>query len=96
MSVAENKFVTHFLLHFFPNSIFLVKAKSGKTGVAGLPDFSWSKIPKRGKIHQIITKYTIWPQNISNGRKIDQMVIKYTKNFHSKTLQNLPKLGFLV
>jgi hypothetical protein len=24
------------------------------------------------------------------------MVIKYTKIFHSKTLQNLPKLGFLV
>jgi hypothetical protein len=24
------------------------------------------------------------------------MVIKYTNNFHSKTIQNLPKLGFLV
>jgi hypothetical protein len=24
----------------------------------GLPDFSWSKIPKRGKIYQITTKYT--------------------------------------
>jgi hypothetical protein len=50
----------------------------------GLPDFSWSKIPKRGKIYQITTKY------------IDQMVIKYTKIFHCKTPQNLPKLGFLV
>jgi hypothetical protein len=27
--------------------------------------------------------------------KIDQMAIKYTKIFHCKTLQNLPKLGFL-
>jgi hypothetical protein len=35
-------------------------------------------------------------QSVSNGRKIDQMVIKYTKIAHSKTLQNLPKLGFLV
>jgi hypothetical protein len=25
---------------------------------AGLSDFSWYKIPKRGKIHQITTKYT--------------------------------------
>jgi hypothetical protein len=62
----------------------------------GLPDFSWSKIPKQGKKYQITTKYTKWPLDISNGRKIDQMVIKYTKIFHSKTLQNLPKLGFLV
>jgi hypothetical protein len=29
--------------------------------VAGLPDFSWSKIPKRGKIYQITTKYTKLP-----------------------------------
>jgi hypothetical protein len=61
-----------------------------------LPDLSWSKIPKRGKIYQITTKYTKWPQNITNGSKMDQMVIKYTKIFRSKTLQNLPKLGFLV
>jgi hypothetical protein len=27
----------------------------------GLPDFSWFKIPKRGKIIQITTKYTKWP-----------------------------------
>jgi hypothetical protein len=27
----------------------------------GLPDFSWSKIPKRRKIYQITTKYTKWP-----------------------------------
>jgi hypothetical protein len=42
------------------------------------------------------TEYTKWPYNISNGRKIGQMVRKYTKIFHCNTLQNLPKLGFLV
>jgi hypothetical protein len=63
---------------------------------ARLPDLSWSKIPKRGKIHQIAIKYTKWPLNISNGRKKDQMLIKYSKIFLSKTLQNLPKLVFLV
>jgi hypothetical protein len=31
------------------------------TCVAGLLDFSWSKVPKRGKIYQITTKYTEWP-----------------------------------
>jgi hypothetical protein len=30
------------------------------------------------------------------GRKIYQMAIKYTKIFHSKTVQNLPKIEFLV
>jgi hypothetical protein len=27
---------------------------------AVLPDFSWSKIPKRGKIYQITAKYAKW------------------------------------
>jgi hypothetical protein len=36
----------------------------------GLPDFCWSKVPKRGKIYQITTKYTKLPQNIPNGHKI--------------------------
>jgi hypothetical protein len=62
----------------------------------GLPDFSWYNIPKRGKIYQIATKYTKWPQNISNGRKIYQIHIKYTKIYYCKTHQNLPKLGFWV
>jgi hypothetical protein len=31
-----------------------------------------------------------------NGRKIDQVVKKCTSIFHCKTLQNLPKLIFLV
>jgi hypothetical protein len=65
---------------------------------SGLPDFSWYKIPKRGGNMPNDHKICIpkWPQNISNGRKIDQMVIKYTKIFHCKTLLNFPKLGFSV
>jgi hypothetical protein len=35
----------------------------------GLPDFSWYKIPKRGK-------YTKLPQNIPNVHKIYQMAVK--------------------
>jgi hypothetical protein len=31
-----------------------------------------------------------------NGRKIDQMCIKYTDIFHCKNLQKLLKFGFLV
>jgi hypothetical protein len=57
-----------------------------------------------GPKYQSGEKYTKLPQNIPNGHKIfpmavkyvDQMVIKYTKIFRSKTFQNLPKLGFLV
>jgi hypothetical protein len=41
------------------------------------------------------TKYTKWPKIFYNGRKIDQMIIKYTKIFHCKTFQNLPKFDFL-
>jgi hypothetical protein len=55
-----------------------------------------------GPKYQNGEKYTKLPYNLpngqknSNGRKIDQMVIKNTKIFHSKALQNLPKLGLLV
>jgi hypothetical protein len=45
--------------------------------------------------YQITINYTKWPQNIPNGCKIDPMAIKYTNIFYCKTLQNLPKLGFL-
>jgi hypothetical protein len=75
----------------------------------GLPDFFRHNIPKRGKIHQITTtlpnchkmyqmteKYSKWPNNIPNDHTIFQMTIQYTSIFHSKALQNLPKLGFLV
>jgi hypothetical protein len=37
-------------------------------------------------------KYNNRTQNISNGRKIDQMSIKYTNILHFKTLQNVPKI----
>jgi hypothetical protein len=58
---------------------------SGFRSRAGLPDFSWSNIPKP-------EKYTKWPQNMyykwpldrPNCRKIDQMAIKYTSIFHRK------------
>jgi hypothetical protein len=33
---------------------------------------------------------------LPNDHKIYQIVIKYTNTFHSKALQNLPQLGFLV
>jgi hypothetical protein len=51
---------------------------------------------KKGKIFEMTTKYTKKPQNIPNASKIDQMDIKYINIFHSKSLQNLPKLVFLV
>jgi hypothetical protein len=40
-------------------------------------------------------KYIKLPQNVPNGFKIYK-TIKYTNIFHYKTLQNLPKIGFLV
>jgi hypothetical protein len=64
---------------------------------AGLPDFSWHNVPKPGRIYVITSK-------IKNSNKICQMYIvcifqmdiEYTNLFHSKTLQNLPKMGFWV
>jgi hypothetical protein len=57
-------------------------------------------------------KYTKWPQTIPNGHiciisnghtyiipighKLYQTAVKYANIFHSKALQNVPKLGFLV
>jgi hypothetical protein len=46
-------------------------------------------IPIDHKLYQTAINYTKWP-------KIFQMVIKYKNIFHSKALQILPKLGFLV
>jgi hypothetical protein len=53
-------------------------------------------IPNGHKIYQMATKYTKWPQNRTNGRKIEQIAKTYTYIFHCKSLQNLPKVGFLV
>jgi hypothetical protein len=62
-----------------------------------LPDFSWSKHTKTGKVCKMGTIYIYQTANIiSNGHKLFQTVVKYTIIFHSKTLQNIPKLGFLV
>jgi hypothetical protein len=50
----------------------------------------------------MVRKYTKRLENIPKGKKIyqmakmDQMALKYTNILHYKTLQNLPKLGFLV
>jgi hypothetical protein len=38
-------------------------------GTSGLPDFPWSKIPKR-------EKFTKLPQNIPNGNKIFPIAVK--------------------
>jgi hypothetical protein len=66
------------MFYLLPMSTFWQLPKWKST--SGLPDFSWPKRTKLGK-------------NISNGRKILQMVIKYTNIFHSKAIQNLPKIG---
>jgi hypothetical protein len=63
---------------------------------AGLPDLSCRNIPKRGKTYQMTTNCSIWPYNIPNGCQAFVIAIKYTNNFHSKDLQNIPKLVFLV
>jgi hypothetical protein len=49
---------------FTPTLTFLFQVRPG------LPDFTWYNLPKRKKIYQITVKYTKWPQNILNSRKI--------------------------
>jgi hypothetical protein len=49
---------------------------------------------KTGKNIPNNPKYNKWSQNILNGRKIDQMSIKYTNIFHCMTVQNLPNWDF--
>jgi hypothetical protein len=50
---------------------------------------------KTGKIYQRFTKYTKWPHNIPNDRKIFQMIIKFTNIFHSKAIQKYTHIGIL-
>jgi hypothetical protein len=57
----------------------------------GLPDFPWNNIPKTG---ENIPNYHKLP--IPNGRKIEQISIKYSNIVLTRPLKNLPKLGFLV
>jgi hypothetical protein len=75
----------------------VAKSKSSELPLAiqtRLPDFSWSKHTKLGKIYQATTNYTKLPYIMPNGHKIFQMIIKYNNIFHSKALQDLPKLFF--
>jgi hypothetical protein len=62
----------------------------------GLPDFSWSKHTKTGKIYQRTTNYTKRPYKqytyYVNGQKVFQMAVKYTYIFHYKALQNIPEI----
>jgi hypothetical protein len=62
----------------------------------GLPDFSWSKHTKKGKVQQRGTNYTKRPYIKPIGHKIYQIAVKYANILHSKTLQHIPKLEFLV
>jgi hypothetical protein len=64
--------------------------------LSGLPDLSWYNLPKWGKIFQMTIKHTKRKQDIPNDRKIHQMALKCIDIFGCKTLQNLPKLSFLV
>jgi hypothetical protein len=41
--------------------------------MAGLPDFSWYNVPKRGKDIPNSLKFNKWPQNIPNSHKIAQI-----------------------
>jgi hypothetical protein len=59
----------------------------------GLPDFYWYSIPKTGKMYQMNTKFTKWPQNLPNLSKIFQMAIKYINIFQSKVLQKFTQIG---
>jgi hypothetical protein len=52
-------------------------------------------IPYDHKIYQITTKYTKKTKYKPKWRKNDQMATKYRNSFHCKTIQNLPKMGFL-
>jgi hypothetical protein len=83
----------HFWIKVFFQSFFPCKEWSV---IPGLPDFYRYSKPKWGNIYQITRKYTRCPQNMANGRKIDQMAAKYTNIFYCKTLENLPKFGFFV
>jgi hypothetical protein len=49
-------------------------------------------IPNDHSLYQTAISTYLMP----NGHKILQIIIKYKNIFHSKVLQNLPKLGFLV
>jgi hypothetical protein len=61
-------------------------AQSGKPG---LPDSSWSKHTKMGKMYQMATNNTKRPQIMPNGCKIFKMVIK---NILKRSIARPPKM----
>jgi hypothetical protein len=84
-------------LKFYPPSQYLFFSYGFSFDVLqGCQIFHGTWYQNRKKMYQISTKCTKWSQNIPNVRKMFQMEIKYSNIFHSKVLQNLSKLGFLV
>jgi hypothetical protein len=63
---------------------------------SGLPDFSWHNVPKWEKIYRNTTKYTKWSKNIPKWSYNKPNIQKIYNTVHFKTLQYLPKLGFLI
>jgi hypothetical protein len=53
-------------------------------------------IPNNQKIYRMATKYTKWPQNIPNARKITKWTYYLPTSSIAIPWKNLPKLGFLV
>jgi hypothetical protein len=78
------------------NLVTLLKIEKLGRLLAVLPDLSWSKHTKIEKVYQMTTNYTKRPYNVPNVHKLIQTAVKYTTNFHSMALQNIPKLRFLV
>jgi hypothetical protein len=58
-----------------------------------LPDFSRYNIPTRGIVYQITTIYTQWPCNVSNGRKVDTLFIKYSNILLCNALQKFTQIA---
>jgi hypothetical protein len=59
---------------------------------SGLPDFSLFNEQKRGKIYQNVDKNTKRPKEYPNGNT-NNKAMKYTKLFHPKSFQDIPKLA---
>jgi hypothetical protein len=73
---------------------------AAQNATPGMPDFSWSKHTKMWKnlinVHKLyqtaITYHNLYQMAVNYSK----FFIKYRNIFHSKALQNFPKLGFLV
>jgi hypothetical protein len=61
----------------------------------GLPDFSRHNIPNRGKIYQMATKCTKWPQNAPNDHEIYHLAGNrhcYDPKIQISSIARLPKI----